>query len=427
MAVTRGDAKGLGGQPRRGWVVVGVSATVNCLAWSVRSTFALFYVSIRGEFGWARGETALGYSLSWLFLLVFAPLAGWLGDRWGARTLVPVGGLVLGMALACTSQVTALWQYYVAFGLLGAAGIGGVMIPAATIVTRWFGRSRGMAMGIFSAGASASAVVFYPINAWLVLVFGWRRALLVFGLLVALVTIPLASLLYRDPPKRDVGRHGAWREFDPEVCTTFARDEWTLGRALGSLRLWAASAMWGLGVIGYQILTTHQVAYAVDRAFRPATLGWVFAVGGLCTVVGNVFGGWLSDRRGRGWVFAVGSTIGIAGIACLSAVRSAEDLPLLLLYTASGFGFGMRIAQLSAIPADLFEGRHLGQILGIVQGVGGLGGAVGPWLGGWLFDVTGSYQLAFATATIAIAGSALAAWIAAPRVSSSRTTPVHPS
>src|SRR5574339_846942 len=102
---------------RYGWVVVAVSATVNLLAWSVRSTFAAFYVALLGEFDWRRGEAALGYSLSWLLLLGFSPLAGWLYDRCGARLLVPVGGLFLGVALVLTGQVTRLWQYYVAFGV----------------------------------------------------------------------------------------------------------------------------------------------------------------------------------------------------------------------------------------------------------------------------------------------------------------------
>ena len=86
---------------------------------------------------------------------------------------------------------------------------------------------------------------------------------------------------------------------------------------------------------------------------------------------------------------------------------------LLLVYTVSGFGFGMRIAQLSTIPADVFAGPHLGAILGVVQAGGGLGGAIGPFLGGWLFDVTGSYLLAFLAAAVAVAGSAVAAWFAA--------------
>ena len=85
-------------QLRYAWVVVSVSAIVNSLAWSVRSTFSVFYVALLGEFTWRRGEAALGYSLSWLLLLVFSPLAGWLYDRWGARLLVPAGGLLLGVA-----------------------------------------------------------------------------------------------------------------------------------------------------------------------------------------------------------------------------------------------------------------------------------------------------------------------------------------
>src|SRR5438309_105337 len=114
-------------------------------------------------------------------------------------------------------------------------------------------------------------------------------------------------------------------------------------------------------------------------------------------------------------VFALGTLVAIVGIACLALIRGPHDLPLLLLYTASRFGFGMRIAQLSAIPADVLSGPHLGAILGVVQAGGGLGGAIGPFLGGWLFGVTGSYWLAFAAAVLAVAGSAVAAWMAAPR------------
>ncbi len=84
------------------WMVVGLSTAVNALAWGARSTFALFYVAILEEFAWGRGPTALGYSLSWLCFVVFAPVAGWLYDRRGVRTVVTIGGLVLGVALGLT-------------------------------------------------------------------------------------------------------------------------------------------------------------------------------------------------------------------------------------------------------------------------------------------------------------------------------------
>src|SRR5262247_2354782 len=194
------------------WAVLAVSTIVNAIAWGARSSFALFYVAMLAEFGWGRGATALGYSLSWLGFVVFAPVAGWLSDRWGTRVVVTAGGVILGAALALTGRSTSLAQYYVCFGVLGAAGIAGMLIPSTTIVTRWFVRSRGTAMGVLSTGPG-SAVIFYPLNAWLIATMGWRMALVAFGCIVAAATISL-TLLYREPPSdadRSAGGPGTGR------------------------------------------------------------------------------------------------------------------------------------------------------------------------------------------------------------------------
>ena len=383
------------------WVVVGLSTGVNALAWGVRATFALFYVAMLAELAWGRGAAAFGYSLSWLCFALFAPLAGWLSDRLGTRLVVATGGVLLGTALAVTAGASSLAQYYAGFGVLGAAGLAAMTVPATTIVTRWFTRSRGTAMGVFSAGNSAGAVIFYPVIAWLIAVLGWRSALVAFGGLLALTTVML-TVFYREPAAS--GRR---------VKAAETPEGWTLARALRSPRLWAAFTMTALGVVGYQVMATHQVAHAADRGLPQATAVWLFALGAASMMAGNVLGGWLSDRLGRGRVFVAGTAVAIAGIGCFAAIRGPEDLPLLVLYALSGFGFGMRIAQLAAIPADAFAGPHLGAILGVVQAGGGLGGAIGPFLGGWLFDVMGSYRLAFTAAALSVAGSAVAAWIAA--------------
>ena len=173
--------------------------------------------------------------------------------------------------------------------------------------------------------------------------------------------------------------------------------------------------MWGLGVIGYQIMMTHQVAHGLGQGFDRTTLAWVFGVAGAFTTIGNVLGGVLSDRWGREWVFSLGSAIGILGIASFSAMDGPHDMVKLLLYAFAGIGFGMRISLLAAIPADLFHGKHFGAILGFVNGGGGVGGLIGPYLAGYLFDQTGHYQTAFLVSALAIAGAAMAAWIAAPR------------
>jgi MFS family permease len=408
-----------------GWVITGLSALANTLAWSVRSTFALFYVALLQEFDWGRAETALGYSLSWLLLLVFSPVAGRLNDRFGPQVLVPVGGLLLGAGLALTGRVHALWHYYLTFGVLVAAGIACVMMPAAAVISQWFIRSRGAAMGIISAGSSLSAFFFYPLNAWLIAGFGWRHALDIYGLIITLGVGPLAALLYRRHPA-DVGAapYGmqlAGRESleRPRPTAILTREstlrELTLKAALRTYQLWAIFAMWGLGVIGYQILTTHQVAHALGQGFDSGTIAWIFGLSGIFTAVGNLIGGVLSDHWGREWVFSLGSAIGVLGIWCFSALTGPHDLMLLLLYAVAGLGFGMRISLLTTIPADLFAGRHFGAILGFANGGGGLGGFIGPFLAGYLFDVTGDYQVAFAVSALAIIGSVVAVWVAGPR------------
>jgi MFS family permease len=402
-----------------GWVITGLSTLGNTLAWSVRSTFALFYVALLQEFGWGRAETALGYSLSWLFLLVFSPLAGRLNDRFGPRVVVPVGALLLSAGLALTGRVETLWHYYLAFGVLVAAGIAGIMMPAAAVISQWFVRSRGVAMGTISAGSSISAFLFYPLNAWLIATLGWRQALDVYGLIVLLGIGPLGALLYRRHPA-DVGALpygmplpvGEARGSEQPAAEP---GELTLRAALRTYQLWAVFAMWGLGVIGYQIMTTHQVAHAVAQGFDPGTIAWAFAASGIFTAAGNVLGGFLSDRWNREWVFSLGSAIGVLGIWCFGMLSGPDDLALLLLYAAAGLGFGMRISLLTAIPADLFAGRSFGAILGFANGGGGLGGFIGPFLAGYLFDRTGNYDLAFAISALAIIGAAVAVWIAAPR------------
>jgi MFS family permease len=241
----------------------------------------------------------------------------------------------------------------------------------------------------------------------------------VYGLIIVLGVVPAAALLYRRAPADAGGAPGGPPEpmvqpASPAPADT-AETDWTLAGALRTYQLWAAFAMWGFGVIGYQIMTTHQVAHALDRGFDAATVAWVFGVSGVFTTLGNLVGGTLSDRWGRARVFALGSAIGVAGIACFAQLAGADDLARLLAYAAAGFGFGMRISLLSAIPADLFQGRSFGAILGFANAGGGLGGFIGPFLGGYLFDLTGGYQLAFAVSALAILASAVAAWIAALR------------
>lgn len=366
------------------------------MAWSVRTTFGLFYVALGNEFGWSRADAALGYSLSWLTLLVFAPVAGRLHDRFGARVVVPIGAVVLGVGLALTGDVRSLWQYGLVCGVLIGAGIVTTMTPASAVVSGWHVRERGTALAIIGAGSSLGAFMFFPVNLWLITRYGWRTAIAVYGLIVVLSVAPIAAVLYRREPRGEVS---------PEAPAPPS----------GVRHLFAIFVMWSLGTFGYQIMTTHQVAHALGHYVDPVTIAFVFGLAGVATAAGNLLGAALTDRWGREWVFTAGSALGVVGVASFAFLAGPRDTTSLLIYAIASIGFGMRISLFTAIRADLYQRRHFRRILGFANAGGALGGFVGPYLGGYLFDVTGDYRLSFAVAALATACSAAAAWLSVPR------------
>ena len=163
------------------------------------------------------------------------------------------------------------------------------------------------------------------------------------------------------------------------------------------------------------MLTTHQAAYAADQGIDPEQAAFIFGLAGVYQLAGNLPGGALSDRWGRQRVFLTGSLLGVVGIVTLASVRGPQDIWKLHRFAlALGTGFGARISLLSAIPADAFGGPRFGLILGLLGAGSRLGGLIGPLLGGLLFDLSGSYGVAFAAAGVAALLSGLAAWLARP-------------
>jgi MFS family permease len=350
-------------------------------------------------------------------------LAGRLYDRFGPALVVSAGGILWGSSLALTGLVQNLWQYYLSFGVLGAAGIAFIMVPTTAAVSRRFPRSRGTAISIISAGASSSALIFYPLITWLIASLGWRGTFEVYGLVVVLGVVPLTLLAFRKPLPVTDPASGSTRispSHSPVSKPTLVTEssvapDHTLGEAMRTAKLWAVFIMWGLGVIGYQIMTTQQVAHALDRGFDATTIALMFSLAGGLTTAGSLIGGALSDRWGREWIFSLGSLIAVIGIASFSFLAGPDDLGKLLVYAMAGMGFGIRIPLLWIIVADLFHGKHMGAILGFANGGGGLGGFIGPMLGGYIYDISGDYQLAFGVSALAILGSMVAAWVAGPR------------
>ena len=405
-----------------GWWIVAIAFVVNAFGWSTRASFAVIYVAILGDLGWSRAEAVVGYALSWLLLAVFAPLSGWLYDCLGPRVVVPLGGAALGAGLALTSLVVAPWQYYLSFGPLVGFGIAATLSPSNALISRWFVRRRGTALGIVAAGSSFGTVVSLPLVAGLIAAIGWREALIWYAAVLWVALIPLPALFYRRTPQAlGLAPDGSLYEAPTTVRITSER-AWSVWEAVRTRAFWGAFTMLLLGVVAYQVLTTHQVAHATDRGIDPIQAALIFGLAGIYQLVGNLGGGALSDRWGRQAVFLGGSLLGVFAIVMLATITGPDDLWKLHVFAlAVGLGFGARISLLSAIPADAFGGPRFGLILGLLQAGSGIGGFIGPIVGGLVYDLTRSYAIAFVTAGAAVILSGLAAWFARPPRQAAKT------
>ncbi|MGI8554014.1 MAG: MFS transporter [Dehalococcoidia bacterium] len=400
-----------------GWWITAVAFVTNVFAWSTRASFSVLYVAMLHSTGWSRTQGVLGYALSWVLLAVFAPLAGWLYDRFGPRLVVPAGGISLALGIALTSLVHVPWQFYLSYGLLVGFGISATLSPSSALLSRWFVQRRGTVLGINAAGASLGTVVSLPLMAAVIAHTGWRTALLWYAVALLVGLVPLPALVYRRDP-RDLGLKpdGRTQAHATMLPITSERD-WRVRTAMRTLSFWAAFVMLMLGVIAFQVLTTHQVAHATDKGIAAGRAAFIFGLLGVYQFGGNLVGGWLSDRWGRQWVFACGSLLGVLATAVLASLSGPHEIWKLHVYAAAmGIGFGARISLLSAIPADIFGGPRFGLILGLLQAGSGIGGFIGPTLGGAVYDASGSYTVAFAVAGGAVLLSGVAAWFARPAV-----------
>jgi len=368
-----------------GWVIVGLTFITMAVGGSIVSTFPVFYVTFLEEFGWSRADTALAFSTSMVTFALAAGPIGALIDRFGPKIVIPTGVVVLAAGLVLMSAVTSrftLYLYYGVFVALGVTLIG--MIPTSTIVSRWFVKRRATALGIVHSGRSAGSLILVPLSALLIGWYGWRSAYLFIAAAVIVLLLPLNLIFHRPWPE------------PPETGFPAGEVEnWTLAQALRDRAFWL---MFFSGVFqgaSFSIVGVHQVAHMVDVGFTKIMAAWLLGFLAIMRASGGIGGGWIGDRLGRRRTFVVSSLVGLAGVACLMFV-TADRWPLAYLFIVLyGVGAGARGTSFISLKADIFPGKSFGRILGFSQVGAGLASGLGPWVAGYIFDMTGTYRYAF--------------------------------
>jgi len=410
-----------------GWIILAISFAAMAIAYGARNSFSVFYVVILDEFGWSRATTAGIFSVNVVVYGLTAPLAGGLVDRFGPKKVLLSGGTILALATVLCSRVDTLWHFYLLFGVAGAIGTGLIGYPAnAAVLPHWFVRRRGMAFGIFTSGFGASFLMVSLVQ-YFIIRFGWRIAFILLGVLIAVVLLPLIALFSRHRPQ-DMGLspdgiHPLERTRSsldcvkgPVVDKEWANTNWTLRRAMRTYQFWLMffTSFCIFGLVENLVLV-HQVALIRDVGFSRTFTTSIVALLGIMIAMGNL-AGFVSDQIGRERTFNLGCLASIVGLSMLLLLEKSPHSWMPFLY-AVFFGLGMGISgpTLGATSADMFQGKSFGIINGFITMGYGLGGIVGPWLGGFIFDVTKSYSIALIIAILVTCLAFVLLWIAAPR------------
>ncbi|MGA7677850.1 MAG: MFS transporter [Dehalococcoidia bacterium] len=388
-----------------GYIVVVAAFFIMVLMWGTLSTFGIFFKPMLTELGWTRAITSGAFAVFWIIQGLLSIAVGRVNDRLGPRIVITVCGSILGLGYLLMSQTNALWQLYLFYGVIIAAGMSGSFVPIASTVARWFVKRRGTMTGIVVAGSGIGGLIAPPLANWLISIYDWRVSYIILGSIALVVVILFAQLLRRDPAQVGLMPYGGSKE---EMELKGSTKAFSLKEAASVRQFWLVLSMYlCLGFSMYTILV-HIAPHATDLGFSATTAANILAAAGGGGVIGRLVLGRAADRIGNRQVFIIGFVLTAAALFWL--IPATETWTLYLFAAVFGFATGGCVMSESPLVAELFGLRSHGLILGFTSFGYCIGAAAGPFLTGYIFDVTSSYNVAFLLcAAVSVVGLILSA------------------
>ena len=317
-----------------------------------------------------------------------------------------VCGFFLGLGYLLMSQISAIWQLYLFYGVIIAMGMSGAWVPLISTVPRWFVKRRGMMTGIVTSGSGIGTILLSLVASRLISEHGWRTSYIMVGLGVLVLLMLAAQFLRRDP--RQVGQlpYGGSEVGDESL--NLPAGGFCFREAIGTRLFWMVCVVFFCFGFNLYTIMVHIVPHATELGVSAVVAANIIAIIGGVNTAGRIVIGSAGDRIGNKQCLIISFIL--LAVALLWLMVAKELWMLCLFAVIFGFGYGGLAALMSPVPAELFGLRSLGTIVGAVMCSFTIGGAVGPVLAGRIFDVTGSYTPAFwACIALGIAGIILSA------------------
>jgi MFS family permease len=383
-----------------GWVIVAVGAVVGCVGMGGLMSFGVFLLPMVDSLGWSRAGISAGSTLAFLSMGVGGFFWGRLYDRYGARTVVLLGGLLQGLGLVLASRAQSLSTFLEAYGMVAGLAVGAVYVPLTAAAASWFTRRRSLAVSLVSAGLALGTTLIAPFARWVIVTHDWRFAMCALGLMAWAVILPAALLLR--PAPAVVGNSATTHS-----ATTGEEAGKTLAQALRTPVFWSLALANFACCAAHSGPIFHMVSYAADCGVAPLAAGTVLGAAGLAAISGRLICGLLADR--------VGAKHTLVACLALQALAIALYLPardLSTLYIVSmlfGFSYGGAMPLYAILVREYFPAEIMGSVFGVVAMISTLGMALGAPVGGWLFDHFGGYGwLYVASSAIGVAAALIA-------------------
>jgi MFS family permease len=409
-----------------GWRVVLVSALG--LFWGIPIavySFSVFFKPLMHEFHAGRAAVSLGFTVQLFVGALSAAPAGWLIDRFGPRRVILIGTAIFGLILVAnrlfSGSLTHIYVFYVLLGL-SIQGVG--PIPYGTVVSHWFDRRRGLALGLTMLGIGLGAVIMPSLAQTLIARFGWSTAYSILGGSVLLLCWPTVAYCLKEKPE-DLGLvcAGASATTSP-AHKAGARQGFSARQAWSSRDFWLMVCAFTLVSASVQGCVVHMAAMLNDKGLSPRSAALGSSLIGAAVLIGRAGTGYLMDRFPAAWLAAIFFGGAAFGVAVLWLAHSRVILCGVFLV---GLGLGAEVDIIAYLTSRYFGLRDFGKVYSSAFAAFALAGALGPLVMGLGFDRTGSYRgplILFFVAAMAAAG--LMTRLGPYRFSPSQTVPNRP-
>ncbi len=405
------------------WVILAAAFAIVFMTMGTRSTLGVFFKAIIADLGWNRGTISMVVAINIWLSGFLQPFIGYVMDRYGAKWLFTGSVITFGSGVALLSMTHSVGYLLLIYGIVLAVATAGASISLTNVlVAQWFpAHRRGLAIGINNAGTALGQLSLVWVSTQMLQAMGWRMSHIYLGLIVIIMTVPLALLIPRRRPHEETPASAPGQP--PVVQGPLETEHWRT--ALRSSPLWQINAGYFVCGMTVSLYFTHLIPFATDRGFSAETAASAYGVLSVFSALGALLAGAVSDRLGRKNVLSL--TYLVRGLAFAVLLFWRHDLALYVFAVLAGISWLASPTSVTALTGEVYGMRALGTLSGIALLVHQLGGGASVWLAGVLYDMTGSYDISFTLGLLALIGASLVSFVIAERRYSVRYIASAPS